>query len=443
MSSLNEYNKKRNFKVTKEPKGKVTKALGKTFVVQHHLSKKDHYDFRLEYNGVLISFAVPKGPSYNPNNKRLAIKVENHPLSYRSFEGNIPKGEYGAGTVMLWDNGKYKMIEPFSKTLKKGYLKFKLLGKKLKGTWALINLEENNWILIKENDNYANYADINDLDVSVKSGKNMDEIKNNENIKLTSGDKVLYKYSKVTKKDVMNYYKKVSRYMLPYVKNRALSVVRAPEGVDKEVFYKKHFSENNYLRKKNNLYYISDEKGILNEVQMNSIEFHTGRSTVNYLMHPDIMVFDLDPDEHLAIDKLREGVMDLKHILDNLNLKSFLKTSGGKGYHIFVPFKENITAKKFEQISINIAKLLEKMYPEKYTTNMNKEKRKGKIFIDYLRNKKNATSIAPYSLRARKEATVSMPIKWSELYKIKPDDIKMADALKRLRRKDPWTGFFE
>ena len=138
MNNLNEYNKKRNFKKTKEPIGKKEKVNNKRFVVQHHLARKDHYDFRLEYNGVLISFAVPKGPSYNQKDKRLAVHVEDHPISYRNFEGIIPKGEYGAGTVMLWDRGTYKEIEPFKTTLKKGYLKFELKGKRLKGKWTLM-----------------------------------------------------------------------------------------------------------------------------------------------------------------------------------------------------------------------------------------------------------------------------------------------------------------
>ena len=433
---LDKYNKKRNFKKTKEPVGKELKSKNNRFVVQHHLASHDHYDFRLEYDGVLLSWAVPKGPSYQ--DKRLAVRVEDHPVTYRNFEGIIPEGEYGAGTVMLWDNGTYKMIEPFKQTLKEGYLKFELKGKKLKGIWTLVKFKEKNWLLIKEKDGIKVFDNIDELDRSVKTNRTMDEIK--EEIKLTNPDKVLFKNPKVTKKDIMDYYKLVTSLMLPYVSNRYLSVVRAPNGVDKEVFFKKHFPENKYLSKKNNFYYIKDELGILSEVQMNSLEFHVGPSKIG--TSPNIMVFDLDPDEKLSLKKVRECTKKLKKILDNLNLKSYLKTSGGKGYHILVPINQKVTWKSFEKIAYDIAKLMEETYPDLCTTNMSKKKREGKVFIDYFRNKKGSTSVAPYSIRARKKVSISMPIKWSELDKIKPNEITIEDAIKRLKRKNPWEDFF-
>ena len=140
--SLKKYNEKRNFKKTKEPKGKKeTSSHRLKFCVQHHLASHDHYDFRLEMDGVLKSFAIPKGPSYNPKDKRLAVMVEDHPLSYRNYEGIIPKGEYGGGTVMLWDKGYYK-INYYDKNV----LKITVYGKRLKGSWSLINFKDNNFL---------------------------------------------------------------------------------------------------------------------------------------------------------------------------------------------------------------------------------------------------------------------------------------------------------
>jgi bifunctional non-homologous end joining protein LigD len=159
-----------------------------------------------------------------------------------------------------------------------------------------------------------------------------------------------------------------------------------------------------------------------------------------------MMIFDLDPDEDLNIDIVRQGVLDLKKILDDLKLKSYLKTSGGKGYHIVVPFKDKYTYKKykkFRKISEDITKLLVEKYPDKYTNNVRFKNRDNKIFIDYFRNNKGSTFVCPYSLRIRKKCTVSMPIKWSELYKVKPDDITINDAIRRLKRKDPWKDFFD
>ena len=438
---LEKYNQKRNFNKTKEPKGSLSKSKQKIFVLQHHIASHDHYDFRLSYKGVLISFAIPKGPSYNPTVKALAVHVEDHPFSYRYFEGTIAKGEYGAGTVMLWDKGTYTETEDFTKTFKKGYLKFELNGERLKGKWALIQFKDNNWFLKKENDGICLFNDINEFNTSIKTGRTMLEIKNNMKIKLTNPNKIMYLKEKITKKQIMQYYQKVAKYMLPYLSNRYLSVVRAPNGTNQEIFYKKHFEENSFLIKKGNFYYLESINGILNEVQLNTIEFHIGGAKINDLNHPNYMVFDLDPDEKLPINKVRTGVKDLKTILDDLNLKAYLKTSGGKGYHVIVPFTSKITWLKFTNIAQKISLLMVQKYPDRYTTNISKKNRNNKIFIDYLRNKKSATSVAPYSLRARDIARVSMPIAWSELDKIKPNDITIEKALKRLKRKNPWHDF--
>jgi bifunctional non-homologous end joining protein LigD len=165
--SLVKYKLKRNFLETPEPEGKITKnSPSLSFVVQRHKASRLHYDFRLEMDGVLKSWAVPKGPSLNPKDKRLAMMVEDHPYSYKDFKGVIPSG-YGAGIVEIWDKGKYTDIENSDKTtaekklkaaLKAGNLKFNLHGKKLKGEFALVKLksdQENAWLLIKHNDAYA------------------------------------------------------------------------------------------------------------------------------------------------------------------------------------------------------------------------------------------------------------------------------------------------
>ena len=171
--SLKKYNTKRNFNKTREPKGKKEKSGDKLkFCVQHHLASHDHFDFRLEMDGVLKSWAVPKGPSYNPQDKRLAVMVEDHPLSYRNFEGIIPEGEYGGGIVMLFDRGTYKID-----SYEKGVIKFTLYGKRLKGKWTLVNFKGNNWLLIKELDKYVNYTNLKNYNRSVKSNLTMREIK--------------------------------------------------------------------------------------------------------------------------------------------------------------------------------------------------------------------------------------------------------------------------
>jgi len=175
--ALSLYKKKRNFSDTPEPAGKIKSSASKlSFVVQRHKATRLHYDFRLEMDGVLKSWAVPKGPSLNPKDKRLAMMVEDHPYDYKDFAGIIPKGNYGAGIVEIWDNGQYADLENSEKKtaeknlragLKAGNLKFRLFGKKLKGEFALVkikNSEDNSWLLIKHSDEYAVHDEYNSED---------------------------------------------------------------------------------------------------------------------------------------------------------------------------------------------------------------------------------------------------------------------------------------
>lgn len=189
--SLSLYKKKRSFKETPEPEGKK-KSFGRglKFVVQKHDATQLHYDFRLEMEGVLKSWAIPKGPSLNPQDKRLAMMVEDHPYDYRTFEGTIPEGNYGAGTVMVWDEGTYQAMGFEGETIKnqeklllqelnKGDVKIVLHGEKLKGAFALVKIKgrgENAWLLIKKQDAAATEKDITKKDKSVKTNRTLNQI---------------------------------------------------------------------------------------------------------------------------------------------------------------------------------------------------------------------------------------------------------------------------
>ena len=192
--SLTTYKKKRNFRQTAEPAGRkkrLTRSL--IFVVQKHAATRLHYDFRIEVNGMLVSWAVPKGPSMNPGDKRLAMKVEDHPFDYKDFEGVIPKGNYGAGEVIVWDQGVYMPVRGSSSKkenerivnseLVKGDLKIVLLGKKLKGEFAIVRMhseKENTWLLIKKKDEYASVKDILKKDRSVITSRKLEELKKSD-----------------------------------------------------------------------------------------------------------------------------------------------------------------------------------------------------------------------------------------------------------------------
>src|SRR5437660_3036729 len=181
---LEKYNRKSHFKQTPEPPGKVERSAEHRFVVQKHRASHLHYDFRLEMDGVLKSWAVPKGPSLDPANKRLAMQVEDHPVSYFHFEGTIPEGNYGAGTVMVWDTGTWEPVGDASATLKKGDLKFKLHGEKLKGEFVLAKMRSSRmgskgteWLLIKKKDEFAKRGDnLEKLDYSVLTNRSLNEI---------------------------------------------------------------------------------------------------------------------------------------------------------------------------------------------------------------------------------------------------------------------------
>lgn len=803
------------------------------FVVQHHIASRDHYDFRLEWDGVLLSWAVPKGPSYNTADKRLAVQVEDHPLEYRNFEGTIPKGEYGGGTVMLWDEGYWEPQCDVDKGLGDGSLKFVLKGRRLRGRWVLVRLKgkegkkggkaENNWLLLKEKDEYAGDSDgISGYTTSVRTGRTMEEIeesgdakisadrnpfdktgvqlakmtdripegdqwlfelkydgyriiayvedgrvrlvsrngndytkvfssvagslvqwaagrpmvldgemvvsdengrtdfqalqsymknpggkiltyiifdllaldgedlrgrrlterkeklemlmkdcpsnlyysrhvagngkacfqaaceanmegiigkkadsvysgtrngdwikvkcdtrqefviggysvsekrksgisslllgvyegndliyagragtgftgrimqeleekfrgiaraespfkqapqaKKNEKIiwlepvlvaeikfaqwtdenllrqasfkglrtdvdpenvkretesmdgpmpdmtektaenpaddedggnnrqeekngqmhevslewrgksiyvggvKITNPDRVVFEEPLVKKIDVVQYYAKAAERMLPYTGNRILSVIRCNKGITQTCFFKKHPGAGskgivtiplmNGSGEEKEYFYVKDAAGLIAEAQMGTVEFHTWASRADDPEKPDMMVFDLDPDDNMEPDRVRQGVKDLKSILDQLSLISFLKTSGGKGYHVVVPFEPSADWDTFSNFAKRIAGIMEQKWPDRYTSNIRKDKRKNRIFIDWIRNGRGATSVAPYSLRARTGAKVSMPITWDELDMVAPDGIGMADALNRIRDTDPWDGFY-
>jgi bifunctional non-homologous end joining protein LigD len=160
---LDDYTRKRRFERTPEPRGKRgTSRSGRLFVVQKHQAGHLHYDLRLEHAGVLKSWAVPKGPSLDPAVKRLAMAVEDHPVEYADFEGTIPEGEYGGGTVMVWDRGTYESEADadVGEALERGELKVRLHGKKLNGSWVLVRTQDRKWLFIKHRDRYAATGDI-------------------------------------------------------------------------------------------------------------------------------------------------------------------------------------------------------------------------------------------------------------------------------------------
>ncbi len=779
---LARYNAKRDFSRTAEPKGEFEPGNGHSFMVQKHDATRLHWDFRLEVDGVLKSWAVTRGPSLDPDEKRLAVRTEDHPLSYATFEGTIPKGEYGGGTVMLWDRGSWEPVPGKSaKDLDKGHLHFTLHGERMKGEWLLIRLkprgrEKNeNWLLRKIGDAEAGGTDTltEEALTSVSTGRTMQEIAEGAepknvpprkegpspdsrlrgsrregkgraanmpsfqppqlctlvdsvpagsqwlheikydgyralvavaggrarvytrsgldwtdkfagiaeaaaalpvgsalmdgeivafkdgrpdfstlkdaisaggdmsffafdllaldgedltalpnvqrkerlrpliggdariqfaehvvgageklfeamcaeglegvvskladapyrgdrtrawvkakctrrqefvivgwtesdkkrgfkslllgvhedgtlryagkvgtgfshglmdelrermdglarktptvdvpknlgraavrgarwirpelvaeiaytevtpdgvlrhpsflglrgdksakevvveravpapeapavHVKVSSREREIFPDSTVTKGELADYYAAVAPIMLPWTANRPISLVRCPQGRGKKCFFQKHdagsfgeFVHQVPIREKDgsteNYLYVTDADGVVACVQMGTIELHGWGSTVQHLEQPDRMVFDLDPDEGLDFADTRRAAEHLKDLLGELGLTTFPLLSGGKGVHVVVPLTPSAEWPAVRDFAERFARALEQSDPARFVANMAKAKRKGRIFVDYLRNQRGATAIMPYAARARAGAPVAVPVSWTEL----------------------------
>jgi bifunctional non-homologous end joining protein LigD len=211
--ALTEYKRKRSFQETPEPTGGKSKKTDLIFVIQKHAASRLHYDFRLELHGVLLSWAVPKGPSLKPADKRLAMHVEDHPYDYKDFEGNIPAGNYGAGTVIVWDRGTYEPVEDaptkdeqekiLTRDYKKGSMKIRLYGEKLKGEYAIVKMKgrgENSWLLIKHKDDYASNEEVTEQDASVVSGKTIEQLADDPKTKTWKSNRTATNATKAARK---------------------------------------------------------------------------------------------------------------------------------------------------------------------------------------------------------------------------------------------------
>lgn len=480
---LERYHEKRDFQRTPEPFGEVTsQQQGWSFVIQKHAARSLHYDFRLELDGVLLSWAVPKGPSLDPGTRRLAMRVEDHPLDYAEFEGVIPKGEYGGGTVIVWDRGRWAPVGDPRQGLQRGRLTFALEGEKLRGVWHLVKTggEDKSWLLIKSSKDDAAERDGENITerapASVVSGRTLEEVDEAPErvwhseagdghpagewrppVRLTNPNKVLWPEQGLTKLALARYYAEVADFMLPHLSGRPLTLVRCPDGQHKGCFYQKvahpplpegvHPVEVPEGSGGSGTYtYVSTLEGLLGLVQMGVLEVHVWGSRRDKLERPDQLVFDLDPDPEVPWSAVVDGALAVKEKLEELGLASFLKTTGGKGLHVVVPLVRRNDWEEARAFSHALVRALAKEHPGRYVTTLSKQKRKGRIFLDYLRNGRGATAVCVFSTRRRPHAPVSAPVSWSELGpKLRPDQFTVENLPRRLlaQSRDPWEGFFD
>jgi bifunctional non-homologous end joining protein LigD len=272
-------------------------------------------------------------------------------------------------------------------------------------------------------------------------------------ISLTHPEKILYPKTKTTKLDLIHYYEQIQDWILPYVINRPLSVLRCPEGYGKTCFFQKHphkhFSEHVYAidikTDKEHYIYIKNIKGLLSLVQANVLEIHPWGSKIDNLEKPDQITFDLDPGPEVSWKTIVKSAYWIRDALHDINLDSFIKTSGRKGLHVVVPIARRLEWPDLKEFAKYFSAYVSHLYPETFIANMNKSKRENKIYVDYLRNDRGATSVCAYSTRVGERPTVSTPLTWAELkLSVSADYYNINNIIKRLDHiSDPWEDFLK
>ncbi len=478
---LEKYQEKRHFNETPEPTGGKSDNEKLIFVVQKHDASHLHYDFRLEIRGVLKSWAVPKGPSMNPKDHRLAMSVEDHPYDYKDFEGIIPEGQYGGGTVLVWDNGTYEPAEKIEGKkaqehwLLSHYYKNKLSiilhGKKLKGEFNLIRTPdraENAWLLTKAKDGHELDTDISKKDRSVSSGHTLLEVAMDSHSKVWQSNRAAHmdepeKQDTEVEGKIKN--KRSTRAKLPaesnwnkifeekiksegaiQIENQTLQLTNIekklwkttnqPDFLDIHSTKRKHKAKG----KADVIDYAvcNTLPALLWLINLGCIDLNPWNSTTQNPAEPDFIAIDLDPSDE-DFKKAVKTALAAKTYFDEKKLTTFIKTSGKTGIHIFVPCK-GFSYPQTRNLAEHICAEIHKRIPKITTLETSVDQRGNKLFVDFSQNDEADTLAAAYSVRPGKQPTVSTPLEWEEVTeKLKPGQFTVDTIPARLIEKgDLW-----
>ncbi len=485
---LREYREKRDFQRTPEPAGLArTVRPAARFVVQEHHASVLHYDFRLEIGGVLKSWSVPKGPSLDPSVRRLAIQVEDHPVDYLTFAGRIPEGNYGAGTVHQWDLGTFEPLDPDPlRAWKKGTLKFRLHGRRLKGEWRLFRIRSREgtrkppWLLAKVKDLASRpgheaerigdepltrrsprrrpstrTASALPLDEFLKleaPGGNRDVDVEGARVTLTHLDRVYWTEPRLTKHDLLKYYVQAWPRLGPYVKGRPAILHRYPEGFGGSRFVQHDLARvpeyvvtrtlTNESGRKIAYAVYTGLASLLYLTNLGTLEHHPWHSTIEHLARPDWLVLDLDPGS-VRWDDVLGLALEARKVFEKRGLRAWPKTSGSRGIHLYVPIVARYPYEQVSALAHELATEIVGRAPDLATVERSLGKRKkSQIYVDWLQNARGKSVAAPYSARVRAGAPVSMPVTWEEIERgVRISDFTVPSAAER--SDDPWAGFFE
>ncbi|SFS77681.1 bifunctional non-homologous end joining protein LigD [Saccharopolyspora flava] len=473
------YRRRRDFARTAEPRGGETSGTGDRFVVQRHRARRRHYDLRLEHDGALLSWAVPKGPTLDPAVRRIAVRVEDHPLEYADFEGTIPAGEYGGGDVIVWDRGTWTPGEDDpAAALEAGTLHFELHGEKLRGHFVLVRRGETQWLLLHKRDEHA----VDDWDpehhpVSVKSGRTNEQVAaapeamwrgdlpadraeirlrpswrpptddelaelaalgqkgtwtlQGERIKLTNLDKVLFPgrdgEDPITKRELIGYHARIAPVMLPYLADRALNSHRFPRGVDAPGFWHKKAPSHapDWLRTWTypgadaddvQRYIVPDSPAALAWLaNYAALELHPWTSPIDDVEHPSWALFDIDPGERTSFDDVLTLARLHRAAMEHLGVLGKPKVTGQRGIQIWVPIAPRYSYAETREWVEKVSRAVGNTVPELVSWAWSRSERRGLARLDYTQNVLSKTLVAPYSARPRPGAPVSVPLEWDEL----------------------------